>query len=124
MWLTTWFLFCNTVSYTVIGWLNDQLQKRLLGSMESLFLQLIVTLFFSLSFLNKGNAGITSSFVRSEWPSIDIPVDNEVFAVPKGHNAPQQVRTSCISFDYCCVDLQNTNLNYHMVLLQECPIVL
>lgn len=33
----------------------------------------------------------TSSFVRSEWPSTDIPLDSEVFAVPKGYNAPEQV---------------------------------
>lgn len=39
-----------------------------------------------------GSAGITSTFIRSEWPSIDIPLDNEAFAVPEGHNAPQQVR--------------------------------
>ncbi|KAJ6993480.1 hypothetical protein NC653_016574 [Populus alba x Populus x berolinensis] len=32
-----------------------------------------------------------SAFIRSEWPSIDIPLDNEVFAIPKDHNAPQQV---------------------------------
>lgn len=66
--------------------------------MESMLLQLIVTLFVFVSFLNKGNAGITSTFIRSEWPSIDIPIVNEAFAVPKGHNAPQQVRTSYISF--------------------------
>lgn len=33
----------------------------------------------------------TSSFVRSEWPSTDIPLESEVFAVPKGYNAPEQV---------------------------------
>ncbi|KAG8491675.1 hypothetical protein CXB51_014962 [Gossypium anomalum] len=27
---------------------------------------------------------------RKEWPSEDIPLDHEVFAVPTGHNAPQQ----------------------------------
>lgn len=44
-----------------------------------------------LSFLNNAYAGVTSTFVRSEWPSVDIPLDNEVFAVPKGYNAPEQV---------------------------------
>ncbi|WJX72597.1 hypothetical protein P8452_56459 [Trifolium repens] len=38
-----------------------------------------------------GYAGITSSFVRSEFPSVDIPLNHEVFVVPKGHNAPQQL---------------------------------
>ena len=57
----------------------------------SLLLQLTLTSFIFLSFVNNGNAGITSTFIRSEWPSVDIPLDNEVFVVPKGHNAPQQV---------------------------------
>ncbi|EEF31625.1 Iron(III)-zinc(II) purple acid phosphatase precursor, putative [Ricinus communis] len=52
---------------------------------------LILAFFVLLDFVNNANAGITSSFIRSEWPSIDIPLDNEVFAVPKGYNAPQQV---------------------------------
>lgn len=51
---------------------------------------LFVSLVF-LSYAHKGDAGLTSTFVRSEWPATDIPLDNEVFAVPKGHNAPQQV---------------------------------
>ncbi|KAK3211874.1 hypothetical protein Dsin_016580 [Dipteronia sinensis] len=46
-----------------------------------------------------GSARITSSFVRSEWPSVDIPLDHQVFAVPKGHNAPQQVRITQGDYD-------------------------
>lgn len=45
------------------------------------------------SCVTNGNAGVTSDFVRNEWPSVDIPLDNEAFAVPKGYNAPQQVST-------------------------------
>lgn len=41
--------------------------------------------------VGQGNAGITSTFIRSEWPSVDIPLDNEIFSIPKVHNAPQQV---------------------------------
>lgn len=63
--------------------------------MQSLLLQFLLTSFVFLSYLNSGDAGITSKFTRGEWPSTDIPLDNEVFAVPKGHNAPQQV---CLSF--------------------------
>lgn len=59
---------------------------------QSLLLQLAFTSFVLLSSVNTGNAGITSTFIRSEWPSTDIPLDNEVFAVPKGHNVPHQVR--------------------------------
>ncbi|KAJ6867366.1 hypothetical protein NC652_038551 [Populus alba x Populus x berolinensis] len=43
-----------------------------------------------------------SAFIRSEWPSIDIPLDNEVFAVPKDHNAPQQI---CGEIAYGHMDL-------------------
>lgn len=54
-------------------------------------LHILVLVCAALSLIEDGNAGLTSSFIRSEWPSIDIPLDNEVFAVPKGYNAPQQV---------------------------------
>lgn len=53
--------------------------------------QLVVIGYVLLSFLNSVYAGVTSSFIRSEWPSVDIPLDNEVFAVPNGYNAPEQV---------------------------------
>ncbi|KMZ71364.1 hypothetical protein ZOSMA_182G00550 [Zostera marina] len=49
--------------------------------------------------------GITSSFVRSQWPSVDIPLDNEVFAIPKGYNAPQQVSKPSISVFFIIIHL-------------------
>jgi hypothetical protein len=64
---------------------------------QSLLLQLAFTSFVLLSSVN-GGVGITSTFIRSEWPSVDIPLDNEAFVVPKGHNAPQQVRIH--SYEY------------------------
>ncbi|XP_010250242.1 PREDICTED: bifunctional purple acid phosphatase 26-like [Nelumbo nucifera] len=62
-------------------------------------IQLLLVSFILLSCLEKGSAGVTSSFVRSEWPSIDIPLDNKVFAVPKGYNAPQQVHITQGDYD-------------------------
>lgn len=62
--------------------------------MKSLLFQFILVPFVILNFVNNVNAGITSRFIREEWPSVDIPLDHEVFAVPKGYNAPQQVRFS------------------------------
>ncbi|OAY47013.1 bifunctional purple acid phosphatase 26 [Manihot esculenta] len=56
-----------------------------------MLLQLVLTFFLFWGLVKNGDAGITSSFIRTEWPSVDIPLDNEVFAVPDGHNAPQQV---------------------------------
>ncbi|KAF6146742.1 hypothetical protein GIB67_009028 [Kingdonia uniflora] len=37
------------------------------------------------------NGGITSSFFRKVEPSVDMPFDSDVFRVPPGYNAPQQV---------------------------------
>lgn len=37
------------------------------------------------------NGGITSSFVRKVEKTIDMPLHSDVFSVPPGHNAPQQV---------------------------------
>ena len=64
------------------------LKDKKMGSMIPQFLLIGCVLF---SFMNNAYAGVTSSFIRSEWPSVDIPLDNEVFAVPSGYNAPQQV---------------------------------
>lgn len=35
--------------------------------------------------------GVTSSFVRKADKAADMPMDSDVFAVPPGYNAPQQV---------------------------------
>ncbi|XP_057966152.1 purple acid phosphatase 2 [Malania oleifera] len=37
------------------------------------------------------NGGITSSFVRKEEKTVDMPLDSDVFRAPPGYNAPQQV---------------------------------
>ncbi|KAK0571663.1 hypothetical protein LWI29_019638 [Acer saccharum] len=66
---------------------------------RSWLLQLILTSFLLLSHVNNGIAGLTSTFIRSEWPSIDIPIDDEAFVVPKGHNAPQQVHITQGDYD-------------------------
>ncbi|XVE71518.1 hypothetical protein DITRI_Ditri10aG0157200 [Diplodiscus trichospermus] len=67
--------------------------------MQSLLFQLILTSFVFLNPVNNVNAGITSTFIRKEWPSVDIPLDNEVFAVPTGDNAPQQVHITQGNYD-------------------------
>ncbi|KAF6158100.1 hypothetical protein GIB67_014894 [Kingdonia uniflora] len=61
--------------------------------------RIVLIALVSFSFVNCGSAGITSSFMRSEWPSIDIPLDNKVFEVPKGYNAPQQVHITQGDYD-------------------------
>lgn len=86
-WISSYF-WMQLIIFFMGGWstIMPKVARR-----QSLLLQLAFTSFVLLSSVNSRNAGITSTFIRSEWPSIDIPLDNEAFAVPKGHNAPQQV---------------------------------
>ncbi|KAJ9186516.1 hypothetical protein P3X46_002080 [Hevea brasiliensis] len=44
-----------------------------------------------LSFAETSSGGITSSYVRKQESSTDMPLDSDVFKVPPGFNAPQQV---------------------------------
>ncbi|XP_010061253.2 purple acid phosphatase [Eucalyptus grandis] len=50
-----------------------------------------VLLILVLSLAKFVNGGITSSYVRSANLSADMPLDSDVFRVPPGYNAPQQV---------------------------------
>lgn len=59
----------------------------------------LVILCVLLSSVVYGDAGITSSFIRAEWPAIDIPLDHHVFKAPKGYNAPQQVHITQGDYD-------------------------
>ncbi|KAJ0803946.1 putative Acid phosphatase [Helianthus annuus] len=59
-----------------------------MGSIVPWFPLIVFILF---NFLDNIHAGVTSSFIRSEWPSDDMPLDNDAFAVPNGYNAPEQV---------------------------------
>ncbi|MCL7052339.1 hypothetical protein MKW94_029982 [Papaver nudicaule] len=52
---------------------------------------LFVTLFLILNVAVICNGGITSSFIRKVEKTIDMPLDSDVFSVPQGYNAPQQV---------------------------------
>lgn len=47
------------------------------------------------------NGGVTSSFVRKVEKTIDMPLDSDVFKVPPGYNAPQQV--FFLHFLLCCI---------------------
>ncbi|XP_057967627.1 bifunctional purple acid phosphatase 26-like [Malania oleifera] len=67
--------------------------------MQSSLLQLLFTSFVLLSCVKYGYGGITSTYIRSQWPSTDIPLDHEIFAVPKGYNAPQQVHITQGDYD-------------------------
>lgn len=64
--------------------------------------------YFLLGFLNLVefcSGGITSSYVRNDDLSLDMPLDSDVFRVPPGYNAPQQVcnyDSSSASFKILC----------------------
>eukprot|EP01018_Ginkgo_biloba_P021010 Gb_12364 [translate_table: standard] len=55
--------------------------------MKQLMLFLVVVALNASSCL----AGITSTYVRKPEASVDMPFDSDVFKVPEGYNAPQQV---------------------------------
>lgn len=42
------------------------------------------------------NGGKTSSFVRKVEKTVDMPLDSDVFQIPPGYNAPQQVPFSLL----------------------------
>ncbi|XP_059289647.1 bifunctional purple acid phosphatase 26 [Lycium ferocissimum] len=56
-----------------------------------MLLHLLFSVSLFLTFIDNGSAGLTSAFVRTQFPSVDIPLENEALAVPQGYNAPQQV---------------------------------
>ena len=57
----------------------------------NLFLLLILGLVLN-SLLLFCHGGRTSSYVRRLEATVDMPLDSDVFRVPPGYNAPQQVR--------------------------------
>ena len=47
------------------------------------------------------NGGISSSYSRSNDISADMPLNSDVFALPHGYNAPQQVRYTLYLYYIC-----------------------
>lgn len=58
---------------------------------RDLALLLLLTLELMLGFSQLSFGGITSNYVRTANLSLDMPLDADVFSVPPGYNAPQQV---------------------------------
>ncbi|KAK9078815.1 hypothetical protein SSX86_002873 [Deinandra increscens subsp. villosa] len=81
----------------VEGGMKDKKMRSMLH--ESSLFRVLGCVFLLSLFLDNVSAGITSSFVRSEFPAEDIPLDNEVFAIPSGYNAPQQVHITQGDYD-------------------------
>jgi hypothetical protein len=72
--------------------------------MQAFLLHVVFGSFVFFSSIRDGYAGMTSYFVRSEFPSVDIPLNHEALAVPNGYNAPPQVsltKTILFYFRFC-----------------------
>lgn len=69
--------------------------------MEAKLLVLLITIIISTNSLSNGVNGesITSSYVRVDPPSTDIPLDDTIFAAPEAYNAPQQVHITQGDYD-------------------------
>lgn len=61
------------------------------GTWHSCLIPVLVAAVLILNAAILCNGGDTSSFVRKTKKSGDMPVDSDVFEVPPGYNAPQQV---------------------------------
>lgn len=61
------------------------------SSSSSCFAGFVVVLYLVLNASVLCNGGKTSNFVRKVEKTIDMPLDSDVFRVPPGYNAPQQV---------------------------------
>ncbi|XP_021741807.1 bifunctional purple acid phosphatase 26-like isoform X2 [Chenopodium quinoa] len=69
--------------------------------MEAKLLVLLITIIVSINSLSNGVNGesITSSYVRLDPPSTDIPLEDTIFAAPAAYNAPQQVHITQGDYD-------------------------
>lgn len=91
--------FFDVGSWDSVARSKETLTVSLVTRMKVLLLVCVVLAsFVFLSSIREASGGITSSFVRSVWPSLDIPLNHEAFAVPKGYNAPQQVSLTNITW--------------------------
>ncbi|KAK9715153.1 hypothetical protein RND81_06G146300 [Saponaria officinalis] len=70
-----------------------------MGSILLTVAKLLFARIVLLSYVCEGGSGITSSFIRFEWPATGIPLDNKAFIVPDGPNAPQQVHITQGDYD-------------------------
>ena len=71
------------------GGVQGKIKMGLLGSFSSR--SSLVALVLVLSVVVVCNGGKTSTFVRKVEKTMDMPLDSDVFEVPPGYNAPQQV---------------------------------
>ncbi|CAN6802005.1 unnamed protein product, partial [Brassica oleracea] len=91
------FTLVVSINHFPLDFFLNHVERVMIQGMEIRHLLLVVAVLLSL--VLQGQGGITSSYVRSEWPAVDIPLDHKVFKVPKGYNAPQQVHITQGDYD-------------------------
>jgi len=85
---------CDVEIYThySLGSLSFRRRKKMRPFQRLSFTSfLLLSLGLVLNLVFVCNGGTTSIFVRKVEKSIDMPLDSDVFKVPPGYNAPQQV---------------------------------
>ncbi|KAJ8500082.1 hypothetical protein OPV22_010634 [Ensete ventricosum] len=85
-------------AYCCLGSVRAKVRANLLKNM-GLWTSLLFIYLILICFVDDVLSGLTSSFMRSEWPSTDIPLDSEAFVVPGGYNTPQQVHITQGDYD-------------------------
>jgi hypothetical protein len=71
---------------------QGKMKMGLLGSFSSCSSLVAVILVLNVAVVCNG--GMTSHFVRKVEKTLDMPLDSDVFQIPPGYNAPQQVLIS------------------------------
>jgi len=66
--------------------------SNMLGARRRLGLLQVVLVLFAAVLLVAADAGVTSEYRRKLEATVEMPLDADVFRVPEGYNAPQQVR--------------------------------
>jgi hypothetical protein len=102
--ITLYFVARGCVFWWLIGYLDWNTEMGVVGWDCSGLVLVVVCLILSVS--ERCNGGITSSYVRNDDLSLDMPLDSDVFRVPPGYNAPQQVcfcfciKNPCLSITF------------------------
>lgn len=65
------------------------------------------------------NGGVTSAYRRILAASVDMPLDADVFQVPAGYNAPQQVRINLFNPIMLIVNSVKNNFFVQQLVLRN-----
>lgn len=103
--MKTWILISRSggLGSRVLG-VQEKIKMGQLGSSSSS--SSLVAMILVLNVLVVCNGGKTSTFVRKVEKTPDMPLDSDVFRIPPGYNAPQQVLISPFFCYFPVISLQ------------------